>query len=154
MSYFSNSRCAAHLLAVVAGLACSPSLLAQPLQFAGRWIPDDHLTAPADYAMLTIENGRLSWGGLTKSPPTCVRQFVLQQEQPGTMYADGRGTKFIAGVAGSLPTFLLKIGASTCRGVEDAVRISFPLAYDRDRMELIDYAKGKPIATRRFHRKK
>jgi hypothetical protein len=151
----SNLKAAARLCAVVMGLGCSPSLPAQDLLFTGRWLPDEQAAAPGAYAVLTIEAARMAWhgtGGITAAPPACSRDFTLQAEKPGTEYADGRGTRFVAGTAGSLPTYLLKVTASTCGGKEDAIRISFPRAYDRAHMELIQYVQGKPVSARRFHR--
>jgi len=148
----SNLKAAARLCAVVAGLGCSPALLAQDLLFTGRWVPDDQAAAPGAYAVLAIEAARMSWHGAKTAPPGCGRDFTLQAEKPGTEYADGRGTRFVAGTAGSLPTYLLKVTASTCGGKEDAIRISFPRAYDRAHMELVQYVQGKPVSARRFHR--
>jgi hypothetical protein len=151
---FSRLRRGVRRLAIVVGLACGPAALAQPLPFTGHWLPDDHLETQASHAVLTIKSASMSWSGPKRSPPACVREFVLIKENPGTVYADGRGTQFVAGVTGSLPTYLLKVSASTCDSVADAVRISFPLVYDRRHMEFIEYVNGKPVAARRFHRKK
>jgi len=146
-------KTAARLCAVAMALGCGPALLAQDLLFTGRWLPDDAAADPRAYAVLSIEAARMSWHGAKTAPPGCGRAFVLQAEKPGTEYADGRGIKFVAGTAGSLPTYLLKVTASTCGGKEDAIRISFPRAYDRAHMELIQYVQGKPVSSRRFHRK-
>jgi hypothetical protein len=69
------------------------------------------------------------------------------------VYLDGRGRKFVAGVPGSIPTYLLNIVGGNCRGIEDQVRISYPLIYDVNHIEVIEYVKGKPASSRRFHRK-
>jgi hypothetical protein len=145
----------AGLLACVFSLGCAPFALAQDLPFAGRWLLDEQPGVPAAaYPVLTVRGDRMSWGGLKKSAPTCVQQFVLQNEKPGTMYVNGRGTKFMTGVPGSLPSYLFKITASNCPGLEEAVRISYPLVYDVRHIEVIEYVKGKPVTFRRFHRKK
>jgi hypothetical protein len=143
------------LLACVFGLGCAPSAPAQDLPFAGRWLLDEQPGVPAAaYPVLTVRGDRMFWGGLKKSAPGCVQQFVLQQERPGTMYTNGRGTKFMTGVPGSLPTYLLKLGANSCEGGADAVRIIYPMVYQSGHIEVIEYVKGKALSARRFHRKK
>ena len=102
---------------------------------------------------MTIKGERMSWSGPAGSAPGCVQEFVLQKENPGTVYVNGHGTKFVAGLSGSLPTYLLKLGAGTCASTEEEMRISFPFVYDRNHIELVGYAKGKPISSRRFRRK-
>jgi hypothetical protein len=151
-----NPGCRARSLALVLvlGLGCAPSLLAQSLPLAGRWLLEERPDAQSPYTVLTIKDMRLSWSGPTPSSPKCVQQFVLQNETPGTVYADGHGTRFVAGVKGSIPTYLLKLGASTCGGAGEQVRIRFPLIYDTKHIEFIEYANGKPATSRRFRRKK
>jgi hypothetical protein len=124
------------------------------MPLAGRWLLDDHTDAQAPYTVLVIKDMRLSWSGPSRSAPKCVQEFVLQDEKPGTVYADGHGTRFVAGVKGSIPTYLLKLSASTCGGVGEQVRIRFPLIYDTKHIEFIEYANGKPATSRRFRRKK
>jgi hypothetical protein len=140
----------ARLVAAVAGLGCSSAVLAEPVPFAGRWLADDQ-TAP--YTTLTVKGDTLSWHGPDKSVPKCVRQFTVQPEKPGTVYTNARGTKFIAGFKGSIPTFLLQLDSGTCGSGGSAVRINYPLIYDTRHIELIEYAGGKPVGARRFHRK-
>jgi hypothetical protein len=149
---FSAWKSVAQLCTAAVAFGCSPALSAQELLFTGRWVPDIQAAAPGAYAVLTIEAARMSWHDASMTSPGCSRDFALQPEKPGTEYADGRGTRFVAGTAGSLPTYLLKVTASTCGGKEDAIRISFPRAYDRAHMELIQYVQGKPVSARRFHR--
>jgi hypothetical protein len=144
------ARCS---LAAVLGLGCAAPILAQPLPFAGRWLPDDRAAAPGSYALLTIEGETISWRGPDSSTPGCVQQFALKKEKPGAVYVDGRGKKFLAGVPGSIPTYLLTLRASTCGGLAEEVRISFPLVYDTRHIELIEYVGGKPVTSRRFRRK-
>lgn len=148
-------RWPARLLALAVGLGCAPAVLAQDMPFAGRWLLDDQpgMAAPA-YSILTIKAGKMSWSGPARSAPKCVQQFVLQKERPGTMYANGRGTKFVAGVQGSLPTYLLKLGANDCAGGADAVRIIYPMVYGSGQIEVIEYVNGKAVSARRLHRKK
>jgi len=144
----------ARLLAMAAGLGCALSVLAQDMPFAGHWLPDQQPgAAAAAYPALTIKGDRMSWGGSAKSAPACVQQFVLQNEKPGTMYVNGRGTKFIAGVTGSLPTYLLKLRANGCAGGADAVRIIYPMVYRTGQIEVIEYVNGKVVSARRMHRK-
>ena len=142
-----RSRCRAPLLALVVGLGlgCSASVLAEPLPFTGRWLADDHPEARA----LQIKEASIAW-----REPACVRQFTLKKERPGTVYRDGRGRKFVAGALGSMPTYLLQLDAGTCGSPADEMRISFPLVYDINHIELIEYALGKPVSARRLHRKK
>jgi len=151
----SNPQWRAHLLALAVGLGCAPAVLAQDMPFAGRWLLDDQpgMAAPA-YSILTIKAGKMSWSGPARSAPKCVQQFVLQKERPGTMYANGRGTKFVAGVQGSLPTYLLTLGANDCAGGADAVRIIYPMVYGSGQIEVIEYVNGKAVSARRLHRKK
>jgi hypothetical protein len=141
------------LLAAVLGLGWAAPVLAQPLPFAGRWLPDDSVTAPAAWVPLTIKGETMSWRGPDRSVPGCVQQFALKKEKPGAVYVDGRGTKFVAGMPGSIPTYLLTLRSSTCGGLADEVRISFPLVYDTGHIELIEYVNGKPVTSRRFRRK-
>jgi hypothetical protein len=140
------------LLALVLGLGLGygAPLLAQPLPLAGRWLPDEGGSS----TVLTIKDGKLSWREPKTSAPACVRPFVLKKEIPGTVYTNGQGTKFVAGVPGSIPTYLLKLEPGACGSAGDEVRISFPLIYDTNHIELIDYVAGKPAGVRRFHRKK
>jgi hypothetical protein len=140
------------MLAFLLGLGCAASVLAEPLPFAGRWLLDDQ-EAQADHTILTIKAGSMTWSGPNKSGPGCVQEFSLKKEVPGTVYVNGRGTRFVAGALGSLPTYLLTLGAGTCGNLNDEVRISFPLVYDRRHMELIEYQSGKPLASRRFRKK-
>jgi hypothetical protein len=140
-----RSRCRAPLLALAFGLGCGSSVLAEPLPFTGRWLADDHPEAQ----VLRIKDASMSW-----REPACVRQFTLKKEKPGTVYRDGRGRKFVAGALGSMPTYLLKLDAGTCGSPADEMRISFPLVYDINHIELIEYALGKPVSARRLHRKK
>jgi hypothetical protein len=150
----SNPGWRARLLAMVAGLGCALSALAQDMPFAGRWMADEPPGAAASaYPVLTIKGDRMSWSGPVKSAPACVQQFVLQNEKPGTMYVNGRGTKFMAGVTGSLPTYLLKLRANGCAGGADAVRIIYPLVYRSEQIEVLEYVNGKVVSARRMHRK-
>jgi hypothetical protein len=142
------------LLAMLFGLACAPSVLAQSLSFTGKWLLDDGSEAPAGYTVLTIKGERLSWSGPNKSAPGCVQEFVVKKENPGTVYLDGRGTKFVAGVKGSIPTYLLQLRTSTCGRIGEDVRIRYPVVYDTGHIEVIEYVSGKPLGSRRFHRKK
>jgi hypothetical protein len=143
------------LLAVLLGLACAPAALAQSLPFSGKWLLDEDPKAPAaPYTVLRIEDGRLRWTGPARSTPECVQEFVLQEEKPGTVYVDGRGTRFVAGLNGSIPTYLLQLRASTCGRAGEATRIRYPLVYDTRHIEVIGYVGGKPVSARRFHRKK
>jgi hypothetical protein len=157
MNHFSNARRRVRLLTAVLGLGYSAALLAQPLPYLGRWLPDEkteaHGTQAQGGARLSIDDARLSWRGPDRAQPACVQEFVRHQEKPGTVYANGQGKRFVASASGSFPTFLLKIVANACGGSVDHVRISFPLAYSKDQMELIEYAQGKPVSARRFHRK-
>ena len=144
----------ARLLAMAAGLGCALSVLAQDMPFAGRWLPEQQPgAAAAAYPVLTIKGDSMSWGGPTRSAPACVQQFVLQNEKPGTMYVNGRGIKFIAGVAGSLPTYLLKLRTNGCAGGADAVRIIYPTVYGSRQIEVLEYVNGKVVSARRLHRK-
>jgi hypothetical protein len=139
-------------LSLLACLASTPAAFAQATRFDGHWLPDDPHPAGATCTGLSIEAGRITWHAAA-SAPACVQRFVLRPEKPGTQYANGRGTRFIAGVAGSLPTYLLGLAPSDCGSRADAARISFPLVYDNKHIELIEYVAGKPVAARRFHRK-
>jgi hypothetical protein len=152
MKRFLSARCRAQLFAIVVGLGCAPSLLAQALPFTGRWLLDDRPEAQT-YTALTIKGTRMSWSGPNKSTPPCVQEFELKNEKPGTVYTDVHGTKFVAGSLGSLPTYLLTVSASTCGGIGEQVRIRYPLVYDVRHIEFIEYANGKPVSSRRFHRK-
>jgi hypothetical protein len=142
------------LLAMLCGLACAPSVLAQSLPFAGRWLLDEDPKAPAAYTVLDIEGESMRWSGPGKVTPPCVQEFVLKQERPGAVYVDGRGTRFLAGVKGSLPTWLLELRSSTCGRSGEDTRIRYPLVYDTRHIEVIGYVNGKPVSSRRFHRKK
>jgi len=173
-----NPRAGARLLAVAAALgwascACAQgqgraaapaqasaqvaaNVSAQPhgLPFAGRWLRDAQAGAPPRYPVLVIDKDSMTWRGADKSVPDCVQPFTLRPEQPGSVYADGRGRKFVAGAKGSFPTYLLDVGAGTCgSGAGAQARISYPLAYDVAHIEFIDYANGKPVGVRHFHRK-
>lgn len=145
----------ARWLAIVLGLGCATSAMADGLPFAGRWLRDEQAGAQPRYPTLVIEDGSLAWRGADKSIPGCTQPFTLHPEKPGTVYVDGRGKKFVAGAIGSFPTYLLDIGAGTCgaAGANAQVRISYPLAYDVKHIEFIDYVNGKPVGVRRFHRK-
>jgi hypothetical protein len=154
MRFESSPRCRAPLLAFVAALACGPALGAEPPLFNGRWLADDPDQAQGPYAVLAIDDATLSWRPPKRSAPTCTRRFELHKERPGTVYVDGRGKKFVAGVPGSIPTYLLKLGDGTCGSPADAVRINFPLIYDRRHIEFIEYVGGKPVSVQRLHRKK
>jgi hypothetical protein len=139
------------LSAIVLALGVSPALLAEPLPYIGQWEPDAQ--ASSDW-ILTIKDTSMSWRGPAASAPGCVQAFELKKENPGTVYIDGRGKRFVAGSLGSLPTYLFRLGPNTCGGPADEVRISFPLVYDTKHIELIEYAGGKPLTVRRLHRKK
>lgn len=143
----------ARLLALLFGLACTPPLLAQALPFAGRWVLDAPAGTQAPYTALTIKNDSMAWSGPNKAAPKCVDEFVVRNERPGSVYVDGHGTKFVAGALGSLPTYLLKLSASTCGTLELDVRITYPLVYRTNRIDVIDYVAGKPVSSRRFRRK-
>jgi hypothetical protein len=142
----------ARLVAVVAGLGCSSAVLAEPVPFAGRWLADDPDGSP--YTTLTVKGDTMSWHGPDKSVPKCTRQFALRPEKPGSVYVNARGTKFVAGAKGSIPTYLLQLDGGTCGTASAAVRINYPLIYDTQHIELIEYAGGKPVGAQRFHRKK
>jgi hypothetical protein len=146
--------CRARLLAIALGLGAAPPLLAQPLPFSGRWLLDERSPTPAPYTVLSIKGESMSWSGPDKSAPRCVQEFVLKRETPGSVYLDGRGTKFVAGAKGSLPTYLLQLRSSTCGRVGEDVRISYPLVYDTRHVEVIEYVGSKPVSARRFRRKK
>jgi hypothetical protein len=139
------------LLALAVGLGCASSVLAEPLPFAGRWLVDDHPDV-----QLRIKDATLSWREPGSPAPGCVRPFEVKQERPGTVYTDGRGKKFVAGVPGSIPTYLLKLGAGlgACASPAEEARIIFPLIYDTGHIELIEYVAGRPVSVRRLHRKK
>jgi hypothetical protein len=68
------------------------------------------------------------------------------------VYADGRGTRFMAGMKGSLPTWLLQLRGSTCGRAGEESRIRYPLVYDTRHIEVIGYVGGKPVSARRFRR--
>jgi hypothetical protein len=140
--------------ALLLGFACAPPVLAQALPFTGRWLLDEDPQAPAAYMVLTIKGESMTWSGPDKATPTCMQEFVLKQERPGTMYIDGRGTRFLAGVKGSIPTYLLQLRTSTCGRIGEETRIRYPQVYDTRHIEVIEYVNGKPVSSRRFHRKK
>ncbi len=146
------------LFAFLLGLGCAPSLLAQQLPFAGRWLLDAQADAQAAsrarYTVLSVKDDRLRWSGPDKSVPPCEQEFALKKEKPGTVYLDGRGTRFLAGFPGSIPTYLLTLRSSTCGRAGEDVRIRYPLIYDTRHIEVIEYENGKPVSSRRFHRKK
>jgi hypothetical protein len=144
--------CRARLMTIVVGLGFSTSALAEPLPFVGRWLADDAAASP--YTTLTVKGDTLLWHGPDKSVPKCTRQFAVQPEKPGTVYVNAHGTKFIAGFKGSIPTYLLQLDGGTCGNASSAVRINYPLIYDTQHIELIEYAGGKPVGAQRFHRKK
>jgi len=148
-----GSRCRAQLLALLLGLGALSSLHAESLPFAGRWHADDGPEPQAGYTTLVIRGDTMSWHAKDKSLPRCDRQFTLKKERPGTVYTNARGTKFIAGAPGSIPTYLLQMSPGTCGSPGDQVRINYPLIYDTRHIELIEYATGKPVSARRFHRK-
>lgn len=154
MRHFLRSTSRARLLAIVLGLGWAPSLLAQTFPFNGRWLLDNPSADPAGYTTLTVKGTTLTWSGPAKSAPKCIQQFEPKSEKPGTVYVDGRGTKFVAGFPGSIPTYLLKISDSTCGNAGEDLRIRYPLIYDVTHIEIIDYVNGKPVTSRRFHRKK
>jgi hypothetical protein len=141
-------------LTMLFGLAWAPSVLAQSLPFAGRWLLDDGQAAQSAYTVLAVKGESMTWSGPDKSTPKCVQEFVLKPERPGTVYVDGRGTKFLAGVKGSIPTYLVQVRSSTCGRAGEDLRIRYPLVYDTRHIEIIEYANGKPVSSRRFHRKK
>lgn len=154
MKRSSGPTCKAHLLVIVLGLGFCTPLLAEPLPFAGRWLADDPPDAQSPYTSLVIKGDTIAWQGPDKSVPRCVRQFAVQTEKPGTVYTNARGTKFVAGAKGSIPTYVLQLDAGACGSAGSTVRIHYPLIYDTRHIELIDYAGGKPVGARRFHRKK
>jgi hypothetical protein len=141
-------------LAMLAGLACAPAVLAQSVPFAGRWLQDDGPGPRMAYTRLAIDGERMTWSGPDKATPVCVQEFVLKPERAGTVYVDGRGTRFLAGVKGSIPTYLVQLRSSTCGRAGEDTRIRYPLVYDTQHIEVIGYVKGKPVSSRRFHRKK
>jgi hypothetical protein len=147
--------CRLRPLALVLGLVGAAALRAQPvppsLPFSGRWLLDEG-PATAGYTVLTVKEAGLTWSVPGKAPPPCTQDFTVQQEKPGTVYLDGRGKKFVAGVPGSIPTYLLKLVGGNCRGIEEALRIHYPLVYDVGHIEVIEYVKGRPVSARRFHR--
>jgi hypothetical protein len=140
------------LLAGLAGLAATPPALAQSLPFAGHWLQDDGLGPEMAYTRLEIDGERMTWSGPDKATPVCVQAFALKPERPGTVYVDGGGTRFLAGVKGSLPTYLLQLRSSTCGRAGEDTRIRYPLVYDTRHIEVIGYVNGKPVSSRRFHR--
>jgi hypothetical protein len=157
---FSGTGRGLRLYALVLGLAITPPLLAQPLPFDGRWLLDappqsqsqSQSQSPAPYTALRIEGGNLTWRGPARSAPRCVQAFVPRNEPPGSLYLDGRGIKFVAGIKGSLPTYLLQLRSSTCGRAGEDTRISYPLVYDIKHIEVIEYVGGKPVSARRFRR--
>ena len=102
MRIFLRSTSRARLLAIVLGLGWAPALLAQSLPFSGRWLLDAQPDSQAGYTTLTVKGTTMTWSGPTRSAPKCVQEFVTKPEKPGTVYTDGRGTKFVAGVKGTL----------------------------------------------------
>jgi hypothetical protein len=158
MKIFSSPQRRVRLFATIFGLGfgfgCTAPLLAQTLPFSGRWQLDNPTQAQALYAVLSVKGESLAWSAANKRAPTCVQQFEVKQEKPGTVYTDGRGTKFVAGAPGSIPTYLLKLVSTTCPGIEEEVRIRYPLVYDIAHIEIIEYVKGKPVSSRRFSRMK
>lgn len=146
-----SPRYRARLFAFVLGLACAAPLLAEPLPLHGRWQADE---PEAGQAVLTIKAATLSWRGRNAPAPACVQDYVLNKERPGTVYTDGRGTKFVAGSLGSIPTYLMTLGAGTCGTPGAQVRVRFPLIYDINHIEFIEYAAGKPVSACRLHRRK
>jgi hypothetical protein len=149
-----GSRGRAQLLALFLGLGAMSSLRAEPVPFAGRWQADDDAEPQGGYTTLVVRDDTMSWHGKDKSLPKCVRQFTLKKDKPGTVYTNARGTKFVAGAKGSIPTYLLQLDGGACGTAGSTLRINFPLIYDTQHIELIDYAAGKPVNARRFHRKK
>ena len=141
-----------HWFALLFGLAGAPAVLAQSLPFSGRWLLDEDPGPQAAYTRLAIEDDRLTWRGPDSAAPACVQVFALKPERPGTVYVDGRGTRFLAGVKGSIPTWLLQLRSSTCGRAGEDTRIRYPLVYDTRHIEVIAYVNGKPVSARRFHR--
>jgi hypothetical protein len=139
-------------LAFAIGLGCAPALHAESLPFAGRWLLDRPPATPAAYTMLAVDDAGLAWSAPKGGPRGCAQRFVPRREKPGTVYLDGRGKKFVAGAPGSIPTYLLDLAGGNCRGIEDQLRISYPLIYDVGHIEIIEYVKGRPMSSRRFHR--
>jgi len=142
-----------YALALLCGLACAPAAMAQSLPFTGQWLLDDEPGPQAAYTRLHIEDGRLTWTGADQATPPCVQAYTVKSEKPGTVYVDGRGTRFLAGVKGSIPTWLLALRSSTCGRAGEDTRIRYPLVYDTRHIEVIGYVSGKPVSARRFHRK-
>lgn len=155
---FSHDRLNARLILMLGCAAAaqvqaqtpSPTQAAAP-QFMGKWKSANPASTTPD-AILTIEGAAVSWRAAPGAKPMCSGAFALQAEKPGTVYLDAKGRKFVAGVIGSFPTFLLKVDPGTCGGGADGWRLSFPLAYDRGHMELTEYRNGRPIAFRRMQR--
>ena len=144
----------ARWLAIVCGLAYGSPLLAQPLPFSGRWLVDDGLAAGGSHPILVIKDATMAWKGTDRSAPACAQPFELKKERPGTVYTDARGTKFVAGTPGSIPTYLLRLSPGTCDNPAEEVRISYPLIYDVNHIEVVEYVAGKPVSARRLRRKK
>lgn len=143
----------ATLAGIVLALGCAPSALAKPPQYEGHWQADGNAAASGTpSAILTIEGTKLSWRPKRKGRPVCAGSFARLDEKPGTVYRDAAGRKFVAGALGSFPTFLLQVDPGTCASTADQWRISFPLAYDKRHMELIEYRNGRPVGARRFVR--
>lgn len=153
MRVFRNPRCRARLLAALLGLGCCAPAPAQSLPFAKRWLLEGQPAVPGAYTVATIDDTGITWSVRGKGPPPCTQRFALVKERPGTVYRDGRGKQFVAGVPGSIPTYLLNIVGGNCRGIEDQVRISYPLIYDVTHIEVIEYVKGRQAGSRRFYRK-
>lgn len=154
MRNFLRPASRARLLAIVLGLGWAPALLAQTFPFNGRWWLDNPPADPPGHTTLTVKGTTLTLSGPAQSVPKCVQQFEPKSEKPGTVYVDGRGTKFVAGFPGSIPTYLVKIVSSTCGNAGEDLRIRYPLIYDVTHIEIIDYVNGKPVTSRRFRRKK
>lgn len=133
-------------------LGAAQSAAAQTLPFTGRWLLDDGPGPRAAYTRLAVDDGRLTWTGPDPATPPCVQDFVLKRERPGTVYVDGRGTRFVAGLKGSIPSYLLHLRASSCGRAGEDTRIRYPLVYDSRHIEVIGYVNGKPVSARRFHR--
>jgi hypothetical protein len=155
MPMFSHERVnfPAALASLCLTLNCAPAAQAQAEtpQFLGHWKSDNPASTAPD-AVLTIEGATVSWHPKRGAKPMCSGTFALQAEKPGTVYLDAHGRKFVAGMIGSLPTFLLKVDPGTCGGGADAWRLSFPRAYDRRHMELTEYRNGRAIAFRKMQR--
>jgi hypothetical protein len=151
MNRFLNVRWRAGLAAAVFSLAGVPAPAAPPAPFFGTWI-DAAGCCDMGEAKLTIEGNTVTWNGTAKTPAACSTTFALEKEAAGTVYRDARGRRFLAGMPGSLPTFLLRIDPRACGGRADRIRVSFPLAYDKRHIELSEYRDGRPVGYRRLVR--